>query len=300
MIAVVGAGLAGVTAARALVSAGRAVTLFDKSPRVGGRLATRTGEDTHGKPVRFDHGCQHLCAAGEPFAGVLRDWHAAGVVTPRTDGPGFVAPGGMRSVVEHFAANLNFETGVKVSRVTPHSAGWTLAFEGARPAVECDWLVLTPPVPQTLDLLFHSGVGLPRELLLRLREVEYTRCLTVLAAGPGRVGASGLVDTAVDNHAKGVSPTGPAWTVQFTPAASENDWEASADVLAWAAFGRAVPGAQVHRWKYGRPVNPVAESAACVPELRLVLAGDGFGPGGSAESAHRSGLAAAALLLGAG
>ncbi len=43
-VAIVGAGIAGLSCATALAAAGRRVVLFDKGRRPGGRLATRGGE----------------------------------------------------------------------------------------------------------------------------------------------------------------------------------------------------------------------------------------------------------------
>ncbi len=310
MIAVVGAGLAGVTAARTLAAAGRAVTLFDKSPRVGGRLATRRVERPDGTTVRFDHGCQYLSATGRAFAAELGRLTAAGVLAewpdppaglpPKAGGkPWLVAPGGMRSVVEHLAAGLPTRTATAVTRVTFQDHSWTVISNG-QAAAAADWLVLTPPVPQALRLLFDSGFGLPRDLLWRLREVEYTRCLTLLAADPRdpRPADPTAVEWVADNHAKGVSPAGPAWTVHFSPAASEREWDAPAATLAAAAFTPVPDGVQLHRWRYCRPLTPYPDRCAAVPDLRLVLAGDGFGtPGGTAETAYLSGLAAAAAVL---
>lgn len=310
MIAVVGAGLAGVTAARALAAAGRAVTLFDKSPRVGGRLATRRVESPDGTPAHFDHGCQYLSATGPEFAAELGRLTVAGVLTewpdppaglpPKASGkPWLVAPGGMRAVAEHRAAGLPTRTAARVTRVVFQSDSWKLTVEG-HPDTAGDFVVLTPPVPQALRLLFDSGVGLPRDLLWRLREIEYTRCLTLLAMSPHdpRPADPAAVEWVADNRAKGVSPAGPAWTVQFAPAFSEREWDAPAAALAAAAFAPAPHGVHLHRWRYCRPLVPYPERCAVVPHLRLVLAGDGFGLlGGTAETAYLSGLAAAAAVL---
>ena len=54
-VAVVGAGMAGLSAARALVDAGRSVVVFDKGRGIGGRMATRR----LGAAV-FDHGAQYF------------------------------------------------------------------------------------------------------------------------------------------------------------------------------------------------------------------------------------------------
>ena len=49
-IAVIGAGLAGISAARALIAHGHAVTIFDQGRGPGGRLATRRIEAEGRKP----------------------------------------------------------------------------------------------------------------------------------------------------------------------------------------------------------------------------------------------------------
>ena len=55
-VLVVGAGMAGVTAAAELRRAGRRVLVLDKGRAVGGRLASRgVGAAT------FDHGAQFIC-----------------------------------------------------------------------------------------------------------------------------------------------------------------------------------------------------------------------------------------------
>lgn len=63
-IAVIGAGLAGLTAAREL--AGHEVVVFEKSRGPGGRTATRRGPDG----MRFDHGAPALHDRGAPLTGL--------------------------------------------------------------------------------------------------------------------------------------------------------------------------------------------------------------------------------------
>ena len=68
--AVVGAGLAGLAAARALVAADRAVDLFEKSRGTGGRVATRRALGT-----TFDHGAQYFTVRDSGFSAALaRPW----------------------------------------------------------------------------------------------------------------------------------------------------------------------------------------------------------------------------------
>ncbi|MEY2842360.1 MAG: hypothetical protein RI920_397, partial [Pseudomonadota bacterium] len=53
-IAIVGAGLAGLSCAQALVQAGHTVHVFDKSRGPSGRMSTRRADDPEGGPWQCD------------------------------------------------------------------------------------------------------------------------------------------------------------------------------------------------------------------------------------------------------
>ena len=75
-IAIIGAGMAGISCARALREAGRQVVLFDKGRAVGGRMATKRmalGEAT----IRIDHGAQYITARDGGFASLLQGQQGA-------------------------------------------------------------------------------------------------------------------------------------------------------------------------------------------------------------------------------
>ena len=74
-IAIIGAGLAGLTSAQRLAAAGLEVHLFDKSRGAGGRMCTRRAEE-----VRFDHGAQYFTATEPSFQAEVSRWVSAGVV----------------------------------------------------------------------------------------------------------------------------------------------------------------------------------------------------------------------------
>lgn len=67
-IAVIGAGMAGITAARTLVQAGHRVSVFEKSKGAGGRMATRV--TAYGG---FDHGAQYFTVRDERFMKALNE-----------------------------------------------------------------------------------------------------------------------------------------------------------------------------------------------------------------------------------
>ncbi len=293
-VAVVGAGLAGVTAARALAARGFAVTVFDKSPRAGGRMATRRLEVPGLGTATFDHGAMRW--DGDPPAALgLEPWFEQA----------YRSPGGMRAAVDRLAGDLPLALGTRVESV--RRAGGCWKFTTAGHTHTADWLVLTQPLPQALELLDDPLSELPAGL----GDMTYTRCLTLLAAGRGRtrLPACGGVwfdgeplRAVVDNHAKGVSAVGPAVTIHAASAASLAHWDEPAQdltgrLLGWAAEWVAFdePTTHVHRWRYNRPLTTWPEPCHADPGRRLVLAGDAFG-GQGLDGVYRSGLAAAEAI----
>jgi len=74
-IAIVGAGLAGLTCARRLADAGVEVTVFEKSRGPGGRCATRRSDFGP-----FHHGAPSFSARSPAFRAEVARWQAAGWV----------------------------------------------------------------------------------------------------------------------------------------------------------------------------------------------------------------------------
>ena len=72
-VLIVGAGMAGLTAAHSLREAGADSILLDKGRKPGGRMATRSVGT-----ARFDHGAQHFGARDPQFRFVVDEWSTAG------------------------------------------------------------------------------------------------------------------------------------------------------------------------------------------------------------------------------
>jgi len=69
-VVIIGAGSAGLAAARTLIGKGKSVVIVEAADRVGGRAYTES--ETFGLP--FDHGCSWITADPNPYAGLARDW----------------------------------------------------------------------------------------------------------------------------------------------------------------------------------------------------------------------------------
>ena len=82
-VAVVGAGISGLTAASHLARGGCAVTVYETGRGPGGRTSTRrAGPD--GAGWQFDHGAQYFSAKDPAFRAIVEDWRAEGLVAEWT------------------------------------------------------------------------------------------------------------------------------------------------------------------------------------------------------------------------
>lgn len=317
-VIVVGAGLAGLTAARHLQGGGHQVVVLDKGRGPGGRMATRRLDDA-GQAV-VDHGAQFFTVRSEAFAGIVRSWPAevwhhgpitAASVTddpvhanPAGDGhPRYVGTSGMNGIAKHLAEGLDVRTDVRVTRVDPVEGGWRVSSDdgAARSATA---VVVTTPVPQAAELL---APPLPTDVAGR----GYDPCIGLLVVldGPSGIPSPGAVqfhdgpvNYLADNQQKGIS-TLPTLTVHATGPWSrdhhDDSDEAISDLLLrltrrW--LHADVVSSEVKRWRYATPTDPHPDRAVEVAP-GLVLAGDVFG-GPKVEGAVLSGMAAADLVSG--
>ncbi len=309
-VLVIGAGMAGLTAATELQRAGRRVLVLDKGRGVGGRLASRRiGGAT------FDHGAQFITARDPRFAARLEAGRQTGAVEEWCRGFAGGADGHLRwrgtptmsSVAKQFALGLNLRLEIPVTALRRSHDRWT-AETKAGEIFSAGAVILTPPVPQSLALLEAGGIVLAPEMRTRLAAIEYERCLAVMAVleGPSRIPppgglapAEGPIAWIADNQLKGISAE-PAVTIHATHAFSLEHWDrdrqASGQALLDVAaewLGAGIRTFQVHGWRYSKPMRTDGHRCAILREApALVLAGDAFA-GPRVEGAALSGWAAA-------
>jgi renalase len=70
-IAIIGAGISGLTAGRELAKAGHDVTIIEKSRGLGGRLATRYAGEKH--EYKLDHGTPYFSTNSPEFSGFVSE-----------------------------------------------------------------------------------------------------------------------------------------------------------------------------------------------------------------------------------
>lgn len=294
-VAVIGAGLAGLTAARALADAGRRVVVFEKSRGLGGRLATRRTSEGWW----FNHGAPALTTLDPPwraapaFLDFLARAEAAGHAA--RDGDGHIGRPGASGVVAGLAEGLDIRFGVEVEPLARAGGGWRAG--GAR----CAAVVCTAPAPQTARLC--AAVPTVRAAAEAARMAPVWTLMAAWRGTPPPLRlAAPFFSVSVDQTSGGregarwVAHAGTDWSA----ANLERDRDETARILAaeLAAACGADPAdlafAQAHRWRFGLVAQPVG--APCVAAEGVVAAGDWLlGP--RAADAHASGLAAAAALL---
>jgi predicted NAD/FAD-dependent oxidoreductase len=323
-VLVIGAGIAGLTAARALHTQGKSVVVLDKGRAVGGRLTTRSFRIEGFGEAIGDRGAQFCTATNPRFiafteelmnAGVLREW--ASPDAKNSAFPRLIGSQGMVSIARHLAQGLDVRVDQKIVHLSYADGLWTARAEEEM-TVQAEAIILTAPVPQSLALVQSSGIALPKQTLIALERIKYNPCIalmTLLADDSALTSESATMhgDTLrwiADNKRKGISSL-PVLTIHAAPEFSHKHWDESDEKIADDMIQIAKPfiGSQVlmykvHRWRYSEPV--VTHSEPCLRvdgndggeggHPPLVFAGDAFVEG-RVEGAYLSGLAAAEALM---
>lgn len=176
--AVVGAGAAGLAAARRLQAAGLAVTLFDKGRQPGGRLASRRTAHGH-----FDHGLRYLAPQqihaesppGAPLQPAPVDaWQIADLrhrVTPSREV--FVGVPSNNEIARHWSTGLNLRQ-QRVESIKRSSGRWQVDLVDEASPQTFDAVVVTVPQPQLQPLLPDLNLSAD------LDTIAYNPCWTLL------------------------------------------------------------------------------------------------------------------------
>ncbi len=315
---IIGAGMAGLSAARELTRHGWDVLVLDKGRGIGGRMATRRLEQ-----ARLDHGTQHFSAETPEFqrlvqdlstTGVVREWHwkQADAADNSGDHPRYVGIDGMNAVAKALAHNLTVLTNEMVVSFRAEKAGWLVETESGGQH-RADSLLITIPAPQALALVEKSNFALVATDQDALAAIAYHPCIAVMVAmnqpslvpAPGAVRyETGDVTWVVDNAQKGISPNQPSVTIHASANFSQAHFDDDLPTVGKQLVGQfhewipadAVSAVQVHRWRYSqtdqRHPDPFLAAATQFP---LLFGGDGFGAG-NVEGAFTSGLRMAESL----
>lgn len=294
-VVVVGAGIAGLSCAKALAEGGARVRVAERGRVVGGRLASRRYDDRYA-----DIGAAYLVADDPGFTSQVTSWRERGLARPWTDTlrvyPGgtpssgpmrWAAPGGLRSLAADLAENLD----VRLSTPLDSVPG------------DADAVVLAMPGPQALRLNPPPGIA------AAAKAQTWHPVIAAVLTYPSRqwgelhgafVNEHPVLATVCDDGDRrgDGAPVLVAHSTGELAAKHLDDPEAAGPILA-AAVGELlglseIPTVRVHRWTFAQP-DPV--DAAYVVDGQVWLCGDAFGRP-RVQTAWHSGRAVAHALLG--
>jgi len=309
-LVVIGAGVAGLAAARCAQDSGRSVLVVDKGRRIGGRMATRRAGG-----FTFTHGAQYLTARTPEFKSACEAALADGSLASWQFGTktAFIGSPTMRDFAVFLGQGLEIIQSVEINRIDASGAAIQL-FTDQGIYATATHLIVTPPAPQTASLLG----GIAPELAATAASAEYAPCWTAMFGFE-----SGADLPAKDqpfqfeNHPvawanfeawrPGAPADNHALVVQASADWSREHLEDDSQDVSTALFAALADAlhtplakpvfASSHRWRYAKIVksaNPDApRKSACG---RIAVAGDWLGAA-RIETAYLTGLEAANMLF---
>ncbi len=325
-VLVIGAGLAGLTAARELTQAGYAVRILEKSAGVSGRAATKRLESgtiaDFGAPfftIRNDafkafvktlelKGTVHIWQHG------MKTWRSGSLEGTADGYPRYVAAQGISTIGkalrdgESHESPLDIVQNAMVSAIWSNHLGYRAVLENGEIHTARAVLINTP-TPQAIALT--KSVIEPKTNLA-LEQVEFVPCwalIVSLKTAPNvdwnalKLEHPVLSLISLEHSKRGGAPTlllhaNAEWSTQNL----ERSPQSVTDAMLQAAqevLGEVLEPTQTkpHRWRYAQATKP--HLGAYVAQDTLVFCGDWCAPAGSAriETAFESGLASAAYLI---
>ena len=318
-IAIVGAGMAGLSCATHLQTLGFDVQLFEKSRGPSGRMSTR-----HGEGWTADHGAQYFTARDPRFIEQLDIWMqnaAASRWTPRlriyqagqwreslSGEKRYVGTPEMNSPGKFLAKNLSIHCNQTISQIAHQQGHWSLSSqEAGHISTKFDGLVLAMPAPQTCALVNDVDADIARISAA----ADMKGCWTMMAHFPHHVGhnfdAAFVNDEIISwiacNNTKSGRAGQEQWTIHANPQWSQqcmelDNQEAATlmlDCLTKLGVDCRDASLTMHRWRYASGSLAMAPEYLLSATMPLAVCGDWL-HGGRVEGAWLSGYKLASQL----
>lgn len=320
-IAIIGTGIAGISAAHALLDAGQDVRLFDKGHGSGGRMASKRSEAGD-----LDLGAQYFTARDRRFLDAIQKWRDAGWVaewdpalyqyrdgalSPSPDEqPRWVGTPRMSAITRALLHDLPVTFSCRITEVFRGEQHWQLQDSEGQNHGPFSHVLIATPAPQAAALLASApklaaaaaSIAMEPTWAVALGFAEQLQTpvqgcfiqegpLAWLASNRCKPGRSDHMDTWV-LHASS------SWSRQNIDKPKEEVIEHLHGAFA-EMIGCAVPApvfALAHRWLYARPLEPRQIGALADADLGIYACGD-WCLSGRVEGAWLSGLEAARRLL---
>jgi photolyase PhrII len=319
-VAVVGAGVSGLFAARTIEDHGHDVAVFEAADHAGGRLGSIRQDQ-----FAFDSGAQYFTVRDERFRRYIASWQMDGIVKPwpgriAVVKDGKIAPQAnpqerwvgvpdQNAIADHLARSLNIEYGTKVASVNKHPHGWQLTTAGGGDYGLFDVALIAIPAPSAAVLLGEAPAV--RE---RAAELRMSPCLAVMAAFSqpldlpfdGAFIHGSALSWVARNSSKPGRPSIECWVLHAGPqwsAEHEQSEPAARNQLLLDSFFRAVSLPPVEPvwvesryWPDAAAQHPLNLGCVWDQDVRLGVCGD-WCQMSRVEGACLSGMAAAGRVL---
>jgi predicted NAD/FAD-dependent oxidoreductase len=320
-IAIIGSGMAGLSAAHALTAAGLCVHLFDKARGSGGRLSSKRSDAGD-----LDLGAQYFTARDRHFVDAVQHWQEngwlaewkpalyqsqAGQLSPSADTQlRFVGVPRMSALTRNLLGELPVTFACRITEVFRGEQHWHLLDADGQSHGPFSRVIVATPAPQAAALL-SAAPKLAASAASVAMDPAWAVALAFAKPLDTPVEGCFVQDSPLDWLARNRSKPGrfaipDTWVLHATSAWSRQHLDLPSEAVveqlrcAFAELiGCAVPEADfslAHRWLYARPTQTHHWGALADADLGLYACGD-WCLSGRVEGAWLSGQEAARRLL---
>jgi len=298
-VAIIGAGLAGLTCGTALQGMVDRLCIFEKSIFPGGRISRfRAGE------FEFNHGAQFFTVNHPLFWNIVSAWQSEGIVRPwegwivelqkgqiinsDMSTQRFVGVPGMQTIVENLARHCDLRTSTNIAELEyQDSGGWRLFNERGDYQGLFDIVIIATAANQVGDL--SRSVPAISKLADR---VDMTVCWSGMLAFERSLNlpydAAFVLDSPLSwisryQYSEGehdadcwILHATPEWSMQYVASFRGRVMHALLDAF-WEATdlrARKPLSTSVHCWKHALPINPIGEDSLFDEATALGACGD--------------------------
>lgn len=318
-VAIIGAGIAGLSCANQLKGLGFQVQVYEKSRGASGRMSTRKTENWSA-----DHGAQYFTARDPLFIKELSRWidsSVAAIWNPHlkvfkddqwmdsfSTEKRYVGTPAMNSPGKYLTKNLSIEFNCTIDRIAYDQGKWQLhCLESGDIDRQYDWLVLALPAPQAITLAKSVDPTIEEFAI----NADMQGCWTVMVSFDEKLNLpfdaafinNEIISWIARNNSKPNRDGVETWTIHANPQWSQKWIELDKDEAAKLILdcakklgldcGKAK--ISIHRWRYASgSANPIP-GFSLNQDLNIGFCGDWLN-GGRVEGAWLSGYKLASQI----